>query len=139
MSSSIDVILQNEVIGIYDVLFVTVLVDIHQIAALKVRVEDQRPIVLAQLGGILALDLREVVEPRLSLEVDPSDVHEQIGKVMFLDLGLKAGVVDLPLSVDVPKSIAVILLLFAQHLLHLVLHPPVFVHRILNGDQPIAY
>lgn len=139
MSSSIDVILQNEVIGIYDVLFVTVLVDIHQIAALKVRVEYQRPIVLAELGGILAFNLREVVEPCLGLEVDPSDVHEQIGKVMFLDLGLKAGVVDLPLSVDVPKSIAAILFLLAQHLLHLVLHPPVFVHRVFDRDQPIAY
>lgn len=91
------------------------------------------------MGGILTLDLREVVEPRLGFEVDPSDVHEQIGKVMFFDLGLKAGVVDLPLSVDVPKSIAAILLLLAQHLLHLVLHPPVFVHRVLDGDQPIAY
>ena len=58
---------------------------------------------------------------------------------MFFDLGLKAGVVDLPLSVDVPKSIAAILLLFAEHLLHFILHPAVFVHRVLNGDQPIAY
>ena len=65
MAPSIDVILQYEVVGLYGVLFVIVLVDIHEIAALKVRVEDQGAIVLAELGGILALDLREVVEPAL--------------------------------------------------------------------------
>ena len=66
-------------------------------------------------------------------------MHEQISKVMFFDFGLKAGVVDLPLAIDVPESIGAVLLLFAEHFLHLVLHPAVFVHGVLDGDQPIAY
>lgn len=135
----VDVVLEDEVVSVYDVLLVIVLVDVHQVAALKVRVEDQRPIVFAQLSGVLALDLGEVVEPSLGLEVDSCDVHEQISKVMFFDLGLKARVVDISFPVDVPESVAAILFLFVEHLLHLVLHPPVFIHGVFDGDQPVAY
>lgn len=58
---------------------------------------------------------------------------------MFFDLGLKPRVVDLSFSIDIPKSIAAILLLFVEDVLHLVLHPSVFVHGIFDGDQSIAY
>lgn len=47
VSSCIDVVLKDEVVGVDNVLLIVVLVDIHQVATLEVGVKYQRPIIFA--------------------------------------------------------------------------------------------
>jgi hypothetical protein len=138
VASRVDVVLQDEVVGIDRVALVVVFVDVEQVAALEVGVEDERAVVFALLGGRLALDLGEVVGLGFGLQVDACDVHEQISKVVLLHPGFEPGVVDLLFAEGFPKGVIGVLLLPAQQLPHLVLHPPILKNCVLDGDESVA-
>ncbi len=139
MSSGVDVVLEDEVVGLNCVPLVVVLVDVEEVAAFEVGVEDKRAIVFALLGGHLAFYLGEVVLLYFGLEVDPCDVHQQISKVVFFHLRLEPRVIYLPLAVHIPESTTVVLLLLAEHVLHPFLHAAILVNCVLDGDESVSH
>jgi hypothetical protein len=118
VASCVDVVLQDEVIGIDRITFIVVFVDAEEVAALEVGVEGEGTVVFALLGCGFALDLGKVVGLGFGFQVDACDVHEEISRVVLLHPGFEPGVVDLLFAEGVPEIIVGVLLLPSQQFLH---------------------
>ena len=66
------------------------------------RVKNDITLIVLALRSRLLFDLREVVAPKLTLDVDTSHHHENIGEIVLFDGGLKPRVVQLLLMIDIP-------------------------------------
>lgn len=104
MTASVDVVLQDEVIGFKSVAFIMVAIDIEQVTTFEVRIKDEATIVVFEcVLCSFGFDLWEIAFG-FGLQVDACDVYEVVSKVVLFGVGFKAMVVYIPLVVDIPES-----------------------------------
>ena len=136
VSTSIDVILQNEVIGLKNVTWVIIIVSIEQIATLEMRVKDETTVVVFRLSLCsFGFDLRKIAII-FWFKVNSCNIHENISKVVLLGGGIKAMVVHISVLINIPKSASEFFLTFGVELFYLFLHFSMLEECILDGDEP---
>ena len=136
VSTSIDVILQNEVIGLKNVTWVIIIVSIEQIATLEMRVKDETTVVVFRLSLCsFGFDLRKIAIT-FWFKVNSCNIHENISKVVLLGGGIKAMVVHISVLINIPKSASEFFLTFGVELFYLFLHFSMLEECILDGDEP---
>ncbi len=136
VTASIDVILQNKVIGLEDVAFIIIVVNIQQVAALEVRIKDETAVVVFRLDLCsFGLYLWEIALS-FGFEVDPSNIDEDVCEVVLLGSGVKAMVVDISVLINIPESASEFFLAFGVELFYLFLHFAMFKECVLDGDEP---
>ena len=136
VSTSIDVILQNEVIGLKNVTLVIIIVSIEQIATLEMRVKDETTVVIFRLSLCsFGFDLRKIAIT-FWFKVNSCNIHENISKVVLLGGGIKAMVVHISVLINIPKSASEFFLTFGVELFYLFLHFSMLEECILDGDEP---
>lgn len=99
MPSSIDIVMQNKIIGINPIVIFTILIHVKQISTLKMRIEYQRVAILHNTAPILywrqiALDF--------TIQIYISNLHKHISEILSFDCLLKSTIIQLSLTVNLP-------------------------------------